>query len=160
MWTERIGILRQATREPNDTGGLAVISRVGHADAMVPLDQLCVRRCPGCHRYRPSWIAAPGVDPSTVAPYNKAGVDPTAWEAMRSFRSPFVTVHYWTFYALLFLIAIHIVGVVVTELREGGGIVSAMFTGRKVFARKPADDVGGRPLMVRSRVEDQSDDCL
>jgi cytochrome b len=36
---------------------------------------------------------------------------------------------------------IHIVGVVVTELREGGGLVSAMFTGRKVFDRKPADDV-------------------
>jgi Ni/Fe-hydrogenase 1 B-type cytochrome subunit len=30
----------------------------------------------------------------------------------------------------------------VTELREGGGIVSAMFTGRKVFDRKPVDDVG------------------
>ena len=60
---------------------------------------------------------------------------------MRAFRSPFVTVHYWTFYALLFLIVIHIVGVVVTELREGGGLVSAMVTGRKVFDREPADDV-------------------
>ena len=60
---------------------------------------------------------------------------------MRSFRSSFVTVHYWNFYALLSAIAIHIIGVVVTELREGGGIVSAMFTGRKVFDRKPADDV-------------------
>jgi Ni/Fe-hydrogenase 1 B-type cytochrome subunit len=41
-----------------------------------------------------SWIAAPGVEPSTIAPYSKTGVDPTAGEAMRSFRSPFVTVHY------------------------------------------------------------------
>ena len=89
-----------------------------------------------------SWIAAPGVDPATIAPYDKAGIDPTSWEAMRSFRSSFVTAHYWNFYALLFLIAIHIIGVIVTELREGGGIVSAMFTGRKVFDRKPVDDVG------------------
>ena len=89
-----------------------------------------------------SWIAAPGVDPATVAPYDKAGIDPTSWEAMRSFRSSFVTVHYWNFYALLFLIAIHIIGVIVTELREGGGIVSAMFTGRKVFDRKPVDNGG------------------
>jgi hypothetical protein len=29
----------------------------------------------------------------------------------------------------------------VTELREGGGIVSAMFSGRKVFDREPRDDV-------------------
>ena len=88
-----------------------------------------------------SWVAAPGVDPSTLVPYDKTGIDLVSWDAMRAFRSPFVTVHYWTFYALLFLIVIHIVGVVVTELREGGGLVSAMFTGRKVFDRKPADDV-------------------
>ena len=89
-----------------------------------------------------SWIATPGVDPATIAPYDKAGIDPTSWEAMRSSRSPFVTAHYWNFYALLFLIAIHIIGVIVTELREGGGIVSAMFTGRKVFDQKPVDDDG------------------
>ena len=85
------------------------------------------------------WIAAPGVDPSTIAPYSKTGIDPTAWEAMRSFRSPFVTVHYWTFYALLLMIAVHIAGAIVTELREGGGIISAMFTGRKILSRKPQD---------------------
>ena len=48
-----------------------------------------------------SWIAAPGVDPATIAPYDKAGIDPKSWEAMRSFPSSFVTVHYWNFYALL-----------------------------------------------------------
>jgi cytochrome b len=40
---------------------------------------------------------------------------------------------------LLVTIVIHIAGVVVTELREGGAIVSAMFTGRKVIDREPAD---------------------
>jgi Ni/Fe-hydrogenase 1 B-type cytochrome subunit len=88
-----------------------------------------------------SWVAAPGVDPSTLVPYDKTGIDAASWDAMRAFRSPFVIVHYWVFYALLFLIVIHILGVVVTELREGGRLVSAMFTGRKVFDRKPTDDV-------------------
>lgn len=87
-----------------------------------------------------SWIAAPGVAPSTIVPYNKTGIDPTAWEAMRAFRSPFITIHYWVFYALLVAAAMHIAGVVFTELREGGGIISAMFTGRKAFDRRPADD--------------------
>ena len=87
-----------------------------------------------------SWIAAPGVDPSSLVPYDKTGIDAASWDAMRAFRSPFITVHYWTFYALLVLIAIHIAGVVVTELKEGGGLISAMFTGRKVFDRKPADE--------------------
>jgi Ni/Fe-hydrogenase 1 B-type cytochrome subunit len=88
-----------------------------------------------------SWIAAPGVDPSTIVPYDKTGTDPTSWEALRSLRSVFLTIHYWNFYALLVVIGLHITGVVVTELREGGGIVSAMFTGQKVFDREPRDDV-------------------
>ena len=53
-----------------------------------------------------------------------------------------MTIHYWNFYALLVVIVLHITGVVVTELREGSGVVSAMFTGRKVFDREPRDDIG------------------
>jgi len=88
-----------------------------------------------------SWVAAPGVDPSALVPYDKTGIDAASWDAMRAFRAPFITIHYWTFYALLFLIVVHIAGVVVTEIREGGGIVSAMFTGKKVFDRDPVDDL-------------------
>lgn len=91
-----------------------------------------------------AWIAAPGVEPSTIVPYSKTGIDPVIWEAMRAFRSPIVTVHYWIFFALLASITIHILGVVVTEIREGGGIVSAMITGKKVFDRKPVDDTEPR----------------
>ena len=91
-----------------------------------------------------SWIAAPGVDPSTLVPYDKTGIDPGAWDAMRAYRAPIVTVHLWGFYVLMLAIAIHIVGVVVTELREGGAIVSAMFTGWKVIDREPADPPGDR----------------
>ena len=93
-------------------------------------------------RWIASWIAAPGIDPSTIVPYDKTGIDPKSWEAMRSLRSAFLTIHYWNFYALLVMIVIHIAGVIVTELREGGGIVSAMFTGRKLFDREPRDDLG------------------
>jgi len=88
------------------------------------------------------WIAAPGVDPSAIAPYDKTGIDPAPWKVMRSFHFAFLIVHYWNFYALFVAIVIHIAGVVVTELREGGGIVSAMFTGQKVFDREPRDDRG------------------
>jgi Ni/Fe-hydrogenase 1 B-type cytochrome subunit len=37
------------------------------------------------------------------------------------------------------MIAVHIIGAIVTDLREGGGIISAMFTGRKILSRKPQD---------------------
>ena len=52
-------------------------------------------------RWIASWIAAPGIDPSTIVPYDKTGIDPKSWEAMRSLRSVFLTIHYWNFYALL-----------------------------------------------------------
>ncbi len=87
-----------------------------------------------------SWIAAPSVDPVTIVPYVKTGIEPGSWDAMRSWRSIFVTVHYWNFYALLAAIAAHIIAVVLTETIEGGTIVSAMISGKKHFSRQPLDD--------------------
>ena len=40
---------------------------------------------------------------------------------------------------------LHIAAVVVTELREGGSLVSAMFTGRKLIAGTPVDLPDQRP---------------
>ena len=39
----------------------------------------------------------------------------------------------------MFLIIVHIAAVVFTEVREGGSIISAMFSGRKVLSGKPVD---------------------
>jgi len=85
------------------------------------------------------WIAAPGIDPATLMPYAKETYDQAAYESMRAFRKPFITIHYYGFYALLVVSVLHILAVVVTELREGGSLVSAMFSGRKVLGRPPVD---------------------
>lgn len=85
------------------------------------------------------WIASPGVDPVSLVPYAKEMYDPAAYDAMRAFRKPFITIHYYGFYALLGLIVLHILAVVVTELREGGNLVSAMFTGKKILSEVPVD---------------------
>jgi cytochrome b len=86
-----------------------------------------------------SWVAAPGIDPSTLVPYAKETYDPIAYEAMRAFRKPFITVHEYGFYALLGLILVHILAVVMTELRGGGNLISAMFTGKKILSETPSD---------------------
>ena len=86
------------------------------------------------------WIASPGVDSATLVPYAKEMYDETAYGAMRAFRKPFITVHYYGFYVLLVFAVIHILAVVVTELREGGNLVSAMFSGKKVLSGPPADE--------------------
>jgi Ni/Fe-hydrogenase 1 B-type cytochrome subunit len=72
-------------------------------------------------------------------PYAKEMYDETAYEAMRSFRKPFITVHYYGFYVLLAFATVHILAVVVTELREGGNLISAMFSGKKVLSGSPSD---------------------
>lgn len=88
------------------------------------------------------WVAAPGVDPSTVVPYAPDMVDAAAYESMRDFRAPFIETHEIVFFLVLAVAILHILAVVVTELREGGDITSAMFTGRKVLSHRPEDAPG------------------
>jgi cytochrome b len=85
------------------------------------------------------WVAAAGVDPALLQPYSPDMYDAAAWQEMRAFRKPFITAHYYSFYAIAVMIVLHIAGVVITELKEGGSIVSAMFTGRKTLEQDPAD---------------------
>ena len=40
---------------------------------------------------------------------------------------------------MLGAVALHVIGVVVGELREGGSLISAMFTGRKLLDAPPVD---------------------
>jgi cytochrome b len=92
-----------------------------------------------------NWIAAPEVDPASLVPYSPAMYDDAAYAEMRSFRKPIALIHLYGFYLLVFGIAVHITGVVVTELREGGGLISAMVSGRKVLAEHPVDAPGSGP---------------
>ena len=85
------------------------------------------------------WIATDSTTIESVKPYSKTGVDEAAYKEMRDFRKPFITTHYYVFYILLAAIFLHLMGVVVTELKERNGLVSAMFTGKKVFVEKPFD---------------------
>ncbi len=85
------------------------------------------------------WIAAPNVDPSALTPLTRNLMDQTAYAAMRSLRAPFAEIHEFTFYLVALVVVGHVAAVVVTELREGGTLVSAMFTGRKIIAGRPED---------------------
>ena len=88
------------------------------------------------------WVAASGEEHDKIAnlkPGSKEGVDPEAYAEMRDFRKPFITTHFYVFYTLLVSILLHIIAVVVTDIREENGIISAMFTGKKVMSEKPVD---------------------
>lgn len=85
------------------------------------------------------WVAAPGVDPATLIPGSKDMVDPAAWEAMRAFRKPYIEIHEIVFFVLSGAAVLHILAVVVGEIKERAGLVSAMIHGYKTPDRTPAD---------------------
>ncbi len=86
------------------------------------------------------WVAAPGVDPTTLVPGASNLIDKTAYDAMRAFRKPFIVAHLYTYYALLVVGVLHIVGIVFTEIRDKSTMISAVFTGRKILAGRPVDE--------------------
>jgi cytochrome b len=96
-------------------------------------------------RYFAEWVAAPDMDPSQVRPYAPDTVNETSYGEMRNFRTPVIATHLTTYYVLLILIMLHVVGVVTTELRKGGTIISAMFTGRKILSVSPETELEKPP---------------
>lgn len=84
-------------------------------------------------------VAEAGVDPASLKPYDKTGVDADKYASMRAWRSPVITVHEWVFYLLLGFITVHVLAVVIAEIRERNGLVSAMITGHKMLSGTPVD---------------------
>jgi cytochrome b len=89
------------------------------------------------------WVAAPDVAPGSLVPYAPKMYDAAAYESMRAFRKPFPLVHLYSFYVLVVVVVMHVAAVIVTELREGGSIISAMITGRKIIGGRPVDQDRG-----------------
>jgi cytochrome b len=85
------------------------------------------------------YVAETGADPAAIQPYDAVGTDPRRMAELKAFKGPFGQVHKYAAYTLMVIILIHIVFVVRAELTEGGGIISAMFTGNKVTDRPPVD---------------------
>tara|TARA_R110000744_G_scaffold78514_4_gene154641 strand:- start:23584 stop:24315 length:732 start_codon:yes stop_codon:yes gene_type:complete len=77
---------------------------------------------------------------AAIKPYSKVNVDEASYQAMREVRKPFITAHVYVFYCLLFLIPLHIIGVIIAERREKTAIVSAMFYGYKYLPKDVTND--------------------
>ncbi len=86
-----------------------------------------------------SYIVADGVDPATLIPYDKTGVDPEKYAAMKAFKSSFGKIHLYGAYLLWVLVLIHIAAVVRSEVAGEGDLVSGMISGNKILAREPTD---------------------
>ncbi|MFK5894698.1 MAG: cytochrome b/b6 domain-containing protein [Pseudomonadota bacterium] len=85
------------------------------------------------------YVADENTDPADILPYNAKGTDKQRAANLKAFKKPFGVIHLYTAYTLMFIILIHIFFVVRTEKSEGGSLVSAMITGKKILKNKPVD---------------------
>jgi cytochrome b len=84
-------------------------------------------------------VAAEGVSPSTIQPYDKTGTDAEKLAALQAFKKPIGTIHLYGAYFLWILILIHLIAVIHAESRGQGTLISSMFTGKKHLPREPED---------------------
>lgn len=88
------------------------------------------------------WVTASGEEHEKIKnlkPGSNEDVDSAAYAEMRKFRKPIITTHIYTFYLLLIAITLHITAVIIVEVKEKNGIVTAMLTGKKIFSKEPVD---------------------
>jgi len=86
------------------------------------------------------WIAADGVDHTSLVPGIKNEmINADAYKEMRNFRKPYISTHVYTYYVLLGLIFMHVLAVVITEIKYGENLISVMFTGKKTVTSEPED---------------------
>jgi len=85
------------------------------------------------------WVVEDASKIEVLKPYSKENINEEKFAEMRAFRKPFIITHVYAFYTLLILMVLHIGAIVVTEIRERSGLITAMFTGRKVFPKQPVD---------------------
>ncbi len=85
------------------------------------------------------YLAEPGVNADSIIPYDPSGTNESKAGKLKVLKSPFGKIHKYSAFTLMFIIILHIFFVVLTEIREGGGLITAMFTGIKILRKKPAD---------------------
>ena len=86
-----------------------------------------------------SQVAAEGVSPSDIKPYDKTGTDADKLAELQAFKKPFGVIHVYTAYVLWLLILLHVVAVIRADSGAEGTLISAMFSGEKYLPREPAD---------------------
>lgn len=85
------------------------------------------------------YIVESDTDPSSILPYVATGTDIDKVASLKAFKGPFGKVHIYSSYVLMFMIVVHIFFVVRVEIKEGGSLITAMFTGKKILTKKPVD---------------------
>ena len=87
-----------------------------------------------------NYIAAEGVSPDNLKPYQKEGTDAQKVASLKAFKTPIGKLHLYTAYFIMILSVLHIIAVVRAEIKQGDHLVSSMISGNKIIREKPQDE--------------------
>ncbi|QYJ69899.1 cytochrome b/b6 domain-containing protein [Shewanella sp. FJAT-51649] len=87
-----------------------------------------------------SYLAAADVEPNSLKPYDATGVDTDKANAIKPMKGLAGEVHVYAVYLLMLLIVLHVFAVIYTEVKRQPGIISAMFSGKKLIQGQPKDE--------------------
>jgi len=87
-----------------------------------------------------AYVAKPGVAASRINPFDDDLRDPVRVRRVGMVQGLAGKLHSLGAWALLGLVLLHVAGVILKEVRHGGGLFSAMFTGKKVFSSPAAEN--------------------
>ncbi|MBE9562633.1 MAG: AMP-binding protein, partial [Proteobacteria bacterium] len=73
-----------------------------------------------------TWVAEDISKTEVLKPYSKENINEEKFAEMRAFRKPFIIIHVYSFYLLLIIIFLHVGAIVVTEIQEKNGLITAM----------------------------------
>lgn len=85
------------------------------------------------------YVVDENTDPKSLIPYDSKGTLKDKVNKLKNFKKPFGLIHLYSAYTLMFIVFLHIYFVVRAEKKEGGSLVSAMITGKKILKDKPVD---------------------
>lgn len=86
-----------------------------------------------------SYLADTNAEPASLKPYDATGVDPEKADALKPLKELAGEVHVYGVYLLLLLILLHLFAVIYIEVKRQPGIISAMFSGKKIIQGQPKD---------------------
>jgi len=86
-----------------------------------------------------SHVAADGVSPSEIKPYDETGTDAGKLAELQAFKKPFGVVHIYGAYVLWLLVLVHLAVVIRADAGGHGTLISSMFSGKKLLPREPED---------------------
>ena len=85
------------------------------------------------------YLADDNVEPSSLKPYDQTGINAEKANAMKPLKGLAGDIHLYAVYLLLLMIVLHVSAVIYAEVKRQPGIISAMFSGKKLIKGEPKD---------------------